>query len=123
MLDGDPGGDRLAGDSPSCVELVGEWLVGVVVPADLVDRVVVLCAGLDDVVLRKDWLDGVLDDWLELRVHEEVVPVLVVPEDGVLDVTVDAALWFNGPLGDVLVCEAADVRRSCRERNHQKKFL
>lgn len=70
------------------------------VPADLVDRVAVVCSGLDDDLLRKNGLDDVLDDWLELRGHEEVVPVPVVPEDGLLD---DAALQFHCPLGDVLV--------------------
>lgn len=130
MLDGDPGDDWLAGvgDSPTCAERLGEWPVGVVVSADAVDRVVVGCDGLDllpvisgleDNVRRKDWLEDVLDDWLGLRDHEEVVPLLVVPEVGVLDVTVDAVLQFDCPLGDVLVCEAAGVWRSWRDRNHQ----
>lgn len=76
---------------------------------------------LDDVVLRKDRsdhdLDHVrLDDWLELGVHEEVVPDFVAPEDGVPDVRVQAALPFNRPLGDEPAGEAADARRSCGER-------
>lgn len=49
MLDGDPGDDWLAGvgDSPTCAELLGRWLVGVVVSADVVDRLALVCDGLD----------------------------------------------------------------------------
>lgn len=96
MLAGEPGDDWLAagGDSPACVEPLGEGLVGVLVSADSVDGgVVLVCDGLNrlDDVLDHVWRD----DWLELRVNEEVVPELV---------------------GDVWACEAAEEPRSCRER-------
>lgn len=77
MLAGEPGDDWLAavGDSPACVEPLAEWLAGVLLSADSVGRVVLVCDELN-------WLDDVLDqvrldDWLELRVVEEVVLDLV----------------------------------------------
>lgn len=95
VLAGEPGDDWPAagGDSPACVEPLGEGLVGVLVSADSVDRLELVCEGLNRL---DDVLDHVRrDDWLELRVNEEAVPELV---------------------GDVWACEAAEVPRSCRER-------